>query len=249
MVKIAIIGGTGLDNPEILKNEKDVVLETPYGKTSSPLKIGKIEGVDVVLLARHGREHTIPPTEVNFRANIYALKRLGVTHILATSACGSLKEGIKRGDFVILDQFIDFTKHRNFTFHDKFEPHEPVHTPMATPFAENLRKLLIDTLKELSFSYHPTGTIVTIEGPRFSAKAESKMFRHWGADVINMTIATEVILANEIQIPYAAIAMSTDYDCWKEDEEPVSMEEILRVSNENANKVIELLVKTIPKIK
>ena len=249
MVKIGIIGGSGLDNPDILKNSKDVKVNTLHGKTSSPLKIGKIGKVDVVLLARHGREHTIPPTHVNNRANIHALKQAGCTHILATTACGSLKEEIGRGDLVILDQFIDFTRHRHISFYEKFEPHKPVHTTMAEPFNEKLRKLLIESCKELKLKYHPKGTLVTIEGARFSTKAESKMFRIWGADVINMSIAPECALANELGIPYAAVAMSTDYDSWKENEKPVTWEEILKVFGENVTKVMKLLTTTIPKIK
>ena len=249
MVKIGIIGGSGLDNPDILKNAKYKKVKTPYGEPSSPLKVGKIGDVDIVLLARHGREHTIPPTEVNFRANIHALKQEGVTHILATTACGSLKKEIGRGDLVILDQFIDFTRHRKVTFYDKFEPNKPIHTPMANPFSDELRKVLIETAKELKLKFHPKGTVVTIEGPRFSTRAESKMFSKWGADVINMSVAPECILANEAKIPYAAVAMSTDYDCLFEDIEPVTWEEILKVFGENVEKVTGLLIEAILKIK
>ena len=249
MVKIGIIGGSGIDNPDIIKNAKDKIVDTPYGAPTSPLKIGKIKDIDVVLMARHGREHTFPPTEVNFRANIHALKEEGVTHILATTACGSLKKNIERGDLVILDQFIDFTRHRRITFHDKFEPHKPIHTAMADPFNKELRKVVIKTVKELKLKSHPKGTVVTIEGPRFSTRAESKMFSQWGADVINMSVAPEAILANEAGIPYAAIAMSTDYDCLFEDIKPVTWDEILKVFNKNVDKVTKLLVETIPKIK
>ncbi|MBS3123770.1 S-methyl-5'-thioadenosine phosphorylase [Candidatus Woesearchaeota archaeon] len=248
MLKIGIIGGSGLDNPNILHNPLDLEITTPYGSPSSKLKAGKIKGVDVVLLARHGREHTIPPSKVNYRANIQALKQVGCTHILATTACGSLKEEIGRGDLVILDQFIDFTRHREITFHDKFEPHKPEHCPMAEPFDKELRSLLIKTCEELNLTHHKTGTVITIEGPRFSTKAESKMFRIWGADIINMSIAPEAALANELKIPYAAIAMSTDYDCWKENEKAVTWEEILKVFGENVTKVTSLLIKTIPKL-
>ncbi len=213
------------------------------------MKIGRIRGVDVVLLARHGREHTIPPTQVNFRANIHALKQQGCTHILATTAVGSLKEEIERGDLVIVDQFIDFTRHRTITFHDSFEPHKPQHSPMAEPFSEELRRLLIESCKKLSLKHREKGTVVTIEGPRFSTKAESHMFRSWGADIINMSIAPEASLANEAGIPYAAIAMSTDYDCWKEDEEPVTWEAVLEIFRQNVDKVTKLLMAVIPEVK
>ena len=249
MVKIGIIGGSGLDNPDILKDVKDINVDTLYGKPSSPLKLGKIHDVDVVLIARHGREHTIPPTQVNFRANIQALKDQGCSHILATTACGSLREKIDRGDLVILDQFIDFTRLRKISFFEEFAPGDMKHTPMADPYSEELRKILIETAKELNLKYHETGTVVTIEGPRFSTRAESNMFRIWGADVINMSIAPETILANEAGIPYAAVAMSTDYDCWKLDEAPVTWEEILEIFGKNVNSVIALLTDTIKKMK
>lgn len=247
-MRIGIIGGSGLDNPDILEAPSDQAVVTPYGEPSSPLKHGKIAGVDVVLLARHGRGHTIPPTQVNYRANIHALKQAGCTHILATTAVGSLREEIGRGDLVIIDQFIDFTKRRHMTFHESFEPHAPVHTPMADPFDENLRRLLIATCERLGYKHHKKGTVVTIEGPRFSTRAESRMFRLWGADIINMSIAVEATLANEAAIPYAAVAMSTDYDCWKTDEEPVSWDAIVEVFKQNAEKVTNLLLRAIPEV-
>jgi 5'-methylthioadenosine phosphorylase len=248
MAKIGIIGGSGLDNPDILENPQDLRVTTVWGAPSSPLKSGRIAGVEVLLLARHGREHTITPSSVNFRANIQALKDAGCTHILATTAVGSLREEIGRGHLVILDQFIDFTKRRAMTFHDKFAPHQPMHMPMANPFSATLRSALIEVCKHHRMEYHPTGTVVTIEGPRFSTRAESNMFRTWGADVINMSVATEVALANEAAIPYAAVAMSTDYDCWKTDEESVTWEAILSVFHSNAAKVTRLLVEAIPLI-
>ena len=246
VVKIGIIGGSGLDNPELFMNPKDVAASTQWGTPSSLLKIGKIAGIDVVLLGRHGRDHTIPPTQVNYRANIQAFKDIGCTHILATTAVGSLREEIRRGDLVILDQFIDFTKQRKMTFHESFNSHQPVHTPMADPFDSKLREALIQVCSHQGLNFHKSGTVVTIEGPRFSTRAESKMFRLFGADIINMSVSTEVALANEIGIPYAAIAMSTDYDCWKEDEEPVSWNAILEVFKGNADKVTRLLLEAIP---
>ena len=248
MPVIGIIGGSGLDNPDILKDPKDQVISTPYGECSSPLKQGTIDGVQVVLLARHGRRHTIPPSQVNYRANIHGLKLAGCTHIIATTAVGSLREEIKRGDLVIIDQFIDFTKQRKMTFFEAFEPDNPVHTPMADPYDSKLRKILIDECMERGYTFHQKGTVVTIEGPRFSTRAESFMFRAWGADIINMSIATETALANEAGIPYAALAMSTDYDCWKTDEESVSWEAIAKVFAENAVKVTSLLKGIIKKI-
>lgn len=249
MVKIGIIGGSGLDNPDILKEASDTRITTIYGEPSSKLKEGKINGIDVVLLARHGREHTIPPTQVNFRANIDALKKSGCTHIIATTAVGSLKDEIGIGHLVILDQFIDFTRQRKLSFFEEFRPHRPIHPSMAEPFDAGLRKILIRACSELELNYHKTGTVITIEGPRFSTKAESNMFRIWGADVINMSISTECALANEAGIPYAAIAISTDYDCWKDSREPVTWEQILDVFKENVDKVTCLLKKAVPMIR
>jgi len=242
--KIGIIGGSGLDDPDILLDARDDEVDTKYGKPSSPLKSGKIGGVETVLLARHGRHHQYSPTQVNNRANIMALKEVGVTHILATTACGSLRQEIDRGHLVVLDQFIDFTRFRKNTFFDSFDdcPH---HTAMAHPFAAELRKKLYDQAVTLGLKVHPKGCVVTIEGPRFSTVAESKMFRLWGADVINMSTAPEVMLACEAEIPYAAVAMSTDYDCWKEDEAPVTWEEILAVFTKNADNVKKLLLEVV----
>lgn len=244
-MKIGIIGGSGLDNPDILENPVDAEVDTPYGKPNSTLRHGKIKGRDVVLLARHGRAHTCPPTWVNYRANIWALKNVGCTHILATTAVGSLKAEIGRGDLVVLDQFIDFTRHRPVTFHEQFEPHCPVHTPMADPFDEDLRQRLVQACTKFGYAHHPKGTVITIEGPRFSTRAESNMFRMWGADVINMSVATEAILAAEAGVPYAAVAMSTDYDCWKTDEPPVTWEDILHIFKQNAEKVTDVLIEVI----
>ena len=248
MAVIGIIGGSGLDNPDFFNNPRDEIITTQYGEPSSALKHGTIEGVDVAILSRHGREHTIPPSQVNYRANIAVLKEAGCSHILATTAAGSLREEIRRGDLIIVDQFIDFTKQRKMTYHESFEPHTPIHCPMADPYDEKLRKILINECRTLGYSFHDHGTVITIEGPRFSTRAESHMFRTLGADIINMSIATETILANEIGIPYAAVAMSTDYDCWHSDEEPVSWEAIIKVFKENAAKVTNLLKNVIPKI-
>ncbi|MFH0831425.1 MAG: S-methyl-5'-thioadenosine phosphorylase [archaeon] len=245
MIKVGIIGGSGLDDPKILKDFKEISVETKYGKPSSLLTTGKISGVDVVLLARHGEGHTIYPTGVNFRANIAALKQSGCTHILATTACGSLREEIKPGHLIFPDQFIDFTKHRTLTFHDS----KVVHTSMAEPFCAGLRNILIKTAEKLNLQHHKKGTVITIEGPRFSTKAESNMFRGFNADIINMSTVPEVILAREAGMCYQAIAMSTDYDCWKEGEEPVTWEMITERMKQNADNVKKLLAAAIPEIK
>jgi len=243
-IKIGIISGSGMDDPELLENYEEKQVVTRYGKPASPLTCGKIAGKDVVILARHGKSHSIMPTKVPFRANISALKQEGCTHILATTACGSLREELKPGMLVFPSQFIDFTKHRTLTFHEE----EVVHTPMAEPFCMQLRSLLSETAAELKLPYKNSGTILTIEGPRFSTRAESFMFKQLGADIINMSTVPEVILAREAKICYASIAMVTDYDCWKENEESVTWEIITKRMKENSENVKKLILKIIPKI-
>jgi len=245
-MKIGMIGGSGLDNPEMLRDYKELDIETPYGKTSSKITTGKINDVEVFILARHGKKHEITPTHVNSRANIYALKKLGCQHIIATSAVGSLREEIIPGDLIILDQLIDFTKHRQISFHDNFEQ-GIVHASLADPFSQELRDKLIESAIELQLPFHNTGTAITIEGPRFSTRAESNLFRMWGADVIGMTTAPEASLAREAGVEYAVIAMSTDYDCWKQGEEDVTIEMVFARMAENADKVKKLILKTIEK--
>ena len=246
--KIGIIGGSGFDRSDLLQDVHDVYAGTPWGDPSSPLQEVTVGGVPVVLLARHGRGHTLSPSGVNYRANIHALKAAGCTCLLATTAVGSLREEIRRGDLVVIDQFIDFTRKRNNTFHEYFLPGENGHTAMAEPFDAALRKILCQGCQALGLAYHPRGTVVTIEGPRFSTRAESRMFRLWGGDIINMSIATEAALANEAEIPYAAVGMSTDYDCWKEDEQAVTWEAILKVFGENVRNVNELLLYAVASI-
>ena len=245
-MKLGIIGGSGLENPEMLKDYKEIEVETPYGKTSSKITTGKINDVEVFIIARHGKKHEITPTNVNNRANIYSLAKLGCSNIIATTAVGSLREDIRPGDFVILNQLIDFTKQRKVTFHDDFEKGIK-HESLAEPFSEELRGKLIESAIELQLPFHNTGTVITIEGPRFSTRAESNLFRIWGADVVNMSIAPEAILAREAGLKYAVVAMSTDYDCWHKSEEPVSWEMIERRMKENAENVTKLIIKTIEK--
>ncbi len=239
-IKLGIIGGSGLAGKEFFTNLKNVTIATPYGEHSDGLVEGEMHSIPTALLLRHGKRHQHSPTMVNYRANLWALKELGCTHIVATTAVGSLREEIKPGDFVLIDQFIDFTKQRKMTFHESFE-NGAVHTAMASPFDETLREIILHILHKRSFPCHAKGTVVTIEGPRFSTRAESHMFRSWGADIINMSIATEAALANELALPYAAIAMSTDYDSWREGEEAVTWEAILKVFNENVENVTLVL--------
>ena len=248
MARIGLIGGSGLEQLNLFRNPEEVSVSTRFGDPSSTFLKGEVGKNIVFILSRHGREHTITPTHVNNRANISALKELGCDHIIATTACGSLRAEIGRGHIVIPDQFIDFTRCRKNTFYEEFEPGSPIHTAMADPFSFYLRELLISTAIDLGLPYHPKGTVVTIEGPRFSTRAESMMFRSLGADVINMSIAPEAALAKEAGLSYAAIALSTDYDSWKHDEVPVSWEEVFKVFNENVKHVTSLLERVIPEI-
>lgn len=245
MVKIGIIGGSGLDNPKLLRDFKTKEVATPYGKPSSALTIGKLNNIDVVMVSRHGKKHTLMPTNVPNQANIHALKEEGCTHIIATSACGSLKEEIKPGDFIFVDQFIDRTTKRRSTFHEK---DHVCHIPMAEPFCGYLREILKQTSDSLNFQGHEKGTIITIEGPRFSTRAESKLWQQWNADVVNMSTVPECVLAREAGICYAVICMSTDYDCFREGRE-VNIGEVFKVFKDNAEKVKKLITEVLPKIR
>ena len=245
MVKIGIIGGSGLDDPQLLKDYKEKNVVTQYGKPSSSLTCGTIQGVEVVILARHGKKHEFYPSRINYRANIYALKLEECTHIIGTNAVGSLKEEIKPGDLVFPDQFIDFTKFRKTTFYDKYG--DVRHTSMSEPFSHELIEILEEGCINFNYPYHKKAAIVIIEGPRFSTKSESFMFKNF-VDIIGMTTFPEVALANELNIPYASISMSTDYDCWKEDEPAVSFDMVIRRMTENAEKVKKLLLYAIPRI-
>lgn len=245
---IGIIGGTGLEKNNILENARKINVNTKYGDPSSPIIVGNIDGKEVAILSRHGIQHTITPTHVNYRANIEALKSIGCTDIIATTACGSLREEIAPGHFIIPDQFIDFTKLRTNTFYDEFEPNNMKHCPMANPYNDELRKKLMDAATAENAIVHDKGTLITIEGPRFSTKAESRMFRLWGADLINMSTATESALANEAEVNYAIIAVATDYDCWRENEVPVSLEMILQNFQKSIITLQKVLLRTIKSI-
>ena len=245
-MKIGIIGGSGLDDPNILKEVSKTNVETLFGRPSSLVKEGQIDNVAVAILSRHGTDHSISPSNVNYRANIWALKKIGCTHIIATTAVGSLRAEIEPTHLVFPNQFIDFTKHRNSTF---FNENEVVHTPMSDPYCDDLNCLLQDSAKNLGIPFHGNKTIITIEGPRFSTRAESNMFRSWNADIINMSSCPEVILSREQKIHYASIAMATDYDCWKEDEESVTWEMIQKTMESNSINVTKILQDVIPKVK
>ena len=244
VAEIGIIGGSGLYDPGLFKDAKEVKVYTPYGEPSDNIIVGVVRGRKVAFLPRHGRGHRIPPHRVNYRANIWALKSLGVKWIISVSAVGSLQEHIKPGDLVVPDQFIDMTKKREYTF---FDGPVVAHVSMAEPFCEQLRRLLIDTAKQLGYPVHERGTYICIEGPRFSTKAESRIWKEvFRADIIGMTLVPEVNLACEAQLCYATLALVTDYDVWAE--RPVTAEEVIRVMKENTEKAKKILYEVIPRI-
>lgn len=244
MIKIGIIGGTGVYDPNLIENSNKIKVHTPFGKTSDLVTTGVFQGKEIAVIPRHGIGHRINPSNVNYRANIWALKSLGVTHILASSAVGSLKEEYKPGDLVLVDQFIDRTYKRSTTF---YEGDQVCHVSTAEPFCPSLRKMFSEEAKKLEIKFHDKGTCVVVEGPRFSTKAESRMYQSWGADIIGMTMHPEATLAREAEICYATVAMVTDYDCWKD--KPVDLEEVIATMNQNVEKVKKLFIATIPKIK
>ncbi|XP_037956605.1 S-methyl-5'-thioadenosine phosphorylase-like [Teleopsis dalmanni] len=249
-IKIGIIGGSGLDDPDILENRKETHITTPFGETSDALIEGEIAGVKCVLLARHGRKHDIMPTNVNYRANIWAMRNLNCTHVIVSTACGSLREDIRPGDLIAPHDFIDRTTKRAQTFYDGSEnsPRGVCHLPVFPAFNDRTRKLLISTASELGYTVRDGGTVVAIEGPRYSSRAESNMYRQWGGDLVNMTICPEVVLAKEAGLLYASIAMATDYDCWRIGCESVNVEEVLKTFAENVVKIKKILTKAVENI-
>lgn len=241
---IGIIGGTGVYDPELFSDKYEIKIYTPYGDTSDIVRIGECEGISVAFIPRHGKGHRIPPHKINNRANIWALKELGVKRIIAASAVGSLQEDYKPGDIVIPDQFIDFTKKRQYTFYDGGEV---CHISVADPFCPELQKIAEDKIKNLNFPLHRNATYICIEGPRFSTRAESKFFRDIiKAQIIGMTVVPEVSLAREVEICYLSVATITDYDVWAE--QPVSSEQIVETLAKNVEKTKKLITDLIPAI-
>jgi len=235
---IGIIGGYGIQ--ELLEDPRPLEIDTPYGKPSGPLYKGMLKGKEVCLLPRHGIEHQFPPHKVPYRANLHALKEVGCTRIIAVSAVGSLQEDYKPGTIAILDQFIDYTKTRSYTYHDGPKVYHP---SSADPFCEEMRRLFHKACHDLGIEHKKTGTYICVEGPRFSTRAESRMFRQF-ADVIGMTMVPEINLAIEKELCYCGLALVTDYDVWAE--KPVDIDEVVRVMKENQANVMQLLETAIP---
>ena len=247
-VMIGIIAGTGFY--DLIEGAEDVSVDTPYGEPTGTIKKGRIGDVEIIFLARHGEKHDYPPHKVNYRANIYALKKLNVDRIIAFAAVGSLKEGMKPGDFVVSDNFFDRTKSRECTFYDGIlspEEKRVAHISIAEPFCSDLREIAIKSMQELKIAHHKKGTCICIEGPRFSTRAESEIFRKWGLDIINMTLVPEVVLARELAMCYVNISMVTDYDVWHG--EPVSAQMVIQTVKKNQDNAKKLLLNMLPEIK
>jgi len=239
--EIGVFGGSGFY--DFLDGVEEVHVETPYGDPSAPLAVGSVGGRRVAFLPRHGRKHEFPPHEVPYRANAWAMKELGVQRIVGPSAAGSLQPHVKPGDFVVGDQIVDRTRTRPHTFYDG---PETTHISFADPYCETIREVAIREARELGISVHERGTVVVIEGPRFSTRAESAWFSHQGREVINMTQYPEALLARELEICYANISLITDWDVGVGDGPPVTHDEVIQVFSQNNEKLRNLLFTVIP---
>jgi len=243
---LAVIGGSGLYKFPALKTTESIEVDTPFGKPSSPIILGTLSGKRVAFLARHGIGHVYMPSEVNYRANIYALKKIGAKRVVSISACGSLREDYSPGHIVIPDQLVDFTRNRSRTF---FGEGIVVHIGTANPYCEELSNHVYNAVLNTGATVHKGGTYITIEGPRFSTKAESNLFRKWDMSIIGMTACPEALLAREAELCYTTMAHVTDYDVWHTSEEPVTVEMVIKVLMKNteiAQKAIQNLVENLP---
>jgi len=242
-VEIGIFGGTGIYDSGLLKNPQEIDMDTPYGKPSDKITVGMFNGRKIAFLPRHGKKHTIPPHMINFKANIWAFKELGITRIIAPSAVGSLKEEFEPGHFALPTQFLDFTKSRKGSFS---EEGKVIHISVADPFCPELQSSILQVTEKQDLKIHKDCTYVCIEGPRFSTKAESKFYKTTGADIIGMTLVPECQLAREAQMCYASISTITDYDVWAE--KPVTAKEVIKTLSKNVEQTKKILTELIDKI-
>lgn len=242
-IEIGVFGGSGFY--ELLDDPREFRISTPYGAPASPVMVGEIGGRTVGFLPRHGKEHNLPPHMINYRANLWAMKELGATQIVGPNACGSLQMHVEPGHFVVCDQFVDRTNGRKDTF---FDGPVTTHISSADPYCPTMRAAAIDVAQELGIKAHPTGTVVVVQGPRFSTRAESKWYASQGWEVINMTQYPECYLARELEMCYVNIALITDYDVGMEGVAPVTNDEVIRVFQENNSKVKELIYRLIPRL-
>eukprot|EP00039_Didymoeca_costata_P024976 m.12023 g.12023 ORF g.12023 m.12023 type:complete len:335 (-) comp4572_c0_seq1:136-1140(-) len=252
-MRIGIIGGSGLYQMDSVEVTGQASVITPFGSPSGKYVIGRlkgengklVEGCELVFLPRHGVGHKYSPTEVNYRANVFGMKKLGVNWIISVSAVGSLRKEIDKGHVVLIDQFIDKTRHRKDTF---FEKGVVGHAPFGDPVCPTLRSYLLDSCKEIGCTFHEKGTYVNMEGPAFSTRAESELHRSWGASVIGMTTLTEARLCREAEISYAVLAMATDYDCWNTEEEHVTVDVVIETLKKNVNTAKKIIAACVPRI-
>ncbi|MCL2103041.1 MAG: S-methyl-5'-thioadenosine phosphorylase [Syntrophorhabdaceae bacterium] len=238
---LGIIDGSGLYEMKSLKNVRQMTIRTPFGLPSDALVVGELEGKRVAFLPRHGRGHRISPSDINYRANIYAMKKIGADAVLSVSAVGSMKEKIRPGDIVIVDQFFDHTKRRISTF---FSDGVVAHVSMADPVCPVLSKVVYEAARGVAKRVHRGGTYLCMEGPTFSTRAESEIYRKWGIDVIGMTNMPEAKLAREAELCYAVMALATDYDCWHKQEEDVAVEAVIEILRRNVENSKEIICKT-----
>ena len=242
-MEVGIFGGTGIYDSGLLEKPQEIDIETPYGKPSDKITIGEFRGRKIAFLPRHGKKHSIPPNMINYRANIWAFKELGITRIIAPSAVGSLKKEVEPGHFALPTQFLDFTKSRNGSFS---EEGRVIHISVADPFCPEIQSSILEVVEKKKFPIHKNCTYVCIEGPRFSTKAESKFYRNTDSEIIGMTLVPECQLAREAQMCYASISTVTDYDVWAE--KPVTAKEVLETLAKNVERTKQVLVELIEKI-
>jgi 5'-methylthioadenosine phosphorylase len=248
MSKIAIIGGLGLEMPDYLENVRKVTVNTPFGLPDPLIFSGFFNGIEVVHLSRHGNGKDVPPLKINYKANLYALKQQSCSHILATVTCRSLQEEICPGEIIIPDQFIDLTTQSISGFYDDLNPGEGVYGPMHDPFSCELCDHLVEAAIVKGITVHTKGIVLSINGPRYSSRAESNLYRGWGADVINMFTAPEVILANELGMSYASVALCTGYDSWRNCDEDFEPENDSDILVRNHDKIMHMLTYAIRKL-
>jgi 5'-methylthioadenosine phosphorylase len=242
-VTVGVIGGSGLYDIEGLTSTRSIRVRTPFGSPSDAITVGSLEGIRVAFLSRHGQGHLLNPSGINYRANIFALKSLGVSHVISISAVGSMKESIHPGDVVVPDQFIDLTRRRTSTF---FDDGVVAHVAFGEPVCVELTQVLLSAGEKVGANVHRSGTYLCMEGPQFSTKAESRLYRQWGVDVIGMTNMPEAKLAREAELCYATLALVTDYDCWHETEEAVTVEAVLGTLHRNVVLAKQILRSAMP---
>ena len=242
-VTVGVIGGSGLYDIEGMTSTRSIRVRTPFGAPSDAITVGSLEGIRVAFLSRHGRGHLLNPSGINYRANIFALKSLGVSHVISVSAVSSMKESIHPGDVVVPDQFIDLTKRRVSTF---FDDGIVAHVAFGEPVCAELTQILLSAGERVGATLHRSGTYLCMEGPQFSTKAESRLYRQWGVDVIGMTNMPEAKLAREAELCYATLALVTDYDCWHETEEAVTVEAVLGTLHRNVALAKQILRAVMP---